>query len=88
MKFVKSIRLKKRKQRRNIHLEYIISKNGIIMKKYCQALVDANETLNGEFYASLPYNYMVRDGKKVWVPTNVEKFCQWGTPEDMADYLF
>ncbi len=63
-------------------------KNGAILKKYCQALVDADETLNGEFYASLPYNYMVKDGKKVWVPTNVDKFCQWGTPEDMADYLF
>lgn len=63
-------------------------KNGAILKKYCQALVDTNETLNGEFYASLPYNCMVKDGKKVWVPTNVDKFCQWGTPEDMADYLF
>ncbi len=63
-------------------------KNGATLKKYCHALVDANETLNGEFYASLPYNYMVRDGKKVWVPTNVDKFCQWGTPEDMTDYLF
>jgi len=33
-------------------------------------------------------SYAVKDGKKVWVPTNVDKFCQWGTPEDMADYLF
>jgi NDP-sugar pyrophosphorylase family protein len=63
-------------------------KNGAILKKYCQALVDADDTLNGEFYASLPYNYMVRDGLKVWVPTNVDKFCQWGTPEDLSDYLF
>ena len=63
-------------------------KTGALLKKYCQALVDANETLNGEFYASLPYNYMVKDGLKVWVPTNVDKFCQWGTPEDMEDYLF
>lgn len=63
-------------------------KNGAILKKYCQALVDAEDMLNGEFYASLPYNYMVKDGCKVWVPTNVDKFCQWGTPEDMSDYLF
>lgn len=63
-------------------------KDGAVLKKYCQALVDANETLNGEYYASLPYNYMVQDGKRVWVPTIVDKFCQWGTPEDMADYLF
>ena len=63
-------------------------KDGAVLKKYCQALVDADETLKGEFYASLPYNYMVRDGCKVWVPLNVEKFCQWGTPEDLEDYLF
>ena len=63
-------------------------KNGATLKKYCQKMVDAGEVLNGEYYASLPYNYMVRDGKKVWVPVNVDKFCQWGTPEDLADYLF
>lgn len=63
-------------------------KNGSTLKKYCKALVDSGDTLNGEFYASLPYNYMVKDGCKVWVPINVDKFCQWGTPEDMADYLF
>lgn len=63
-------------------------KSGAIMKKYFQALVNAGDDLNGEYYASLPYNYMVKDGLKVWVPTNVDKFCQWGTPEDLADYLF
>lgn len=63
-------------------------KTGALMKKYCQRLVDSNEALNGEFYASLPYNFMVKDGLKVWIPTNVEQFCQWGTPEDMRDYLF
>ncbi|MSS64505.1 NTP transferase domain-containing protein [Velocimicrobium porci] len=63
-------------------------KTGKLLKKYCQKLVDSEQTLNGEFYASLPYNFMVKDGLKVWVPTNVEKFCQWGTPEDLKDYLF
>ncbi len=63
-------------------------RSGAIMKKYCQEIVDAEDMLNGEFYASLPYNYMVRDGLKVWAPVNVDKFCQWGTPEDMKEYLF
>lgn len=63
-------------------------KTGALLKKYCQALVDSGETLGGEYYASLPYNFMVKDGLKVWVPTNVEQFCQWGTPEDLAEYLF
>ena len=63
-------------------------KTGKLLKKYCQKLVDSEQTLNGEFYASLPYNFMVKDGLKVWVPTNVEKFCQWGTPEDLKEYVF
>ena len=37
---------------------------------------------------SLPFNYLVRDGLKVWCPSNIEYFCQWGTPEDLEDYLF
>lgn len=63
-------------------------KTGSLLKEYCRRLVDSGQMLNGEFYASLPYNFMVQDGLKVWVPVNVDKFCQWGTPEDMADYLF
>lgn len=63
-------------------------KNGAVLKKYCQQMMDADDKLNGEFYASLPYNYMVKDGKKVWVPVNVEYFCQWGTPEDMAEFNY
>lgn len=63
-------------------------RTGEIMLKYCQKLVDSDENINGEFYASLPYNFMVQDGLKVWIPCNVEWFCQWGTPEDMQEYLF
>lgn len=63
-------------------------KNGEILKTYCQKLVESNHAISGEFYASLPYNFMVKDGMKVWVPTNVEQFCQWGTPEDLKEYLF
>ncbi len=63
-------------------------RTGYLLKKYCRKLVEANDTLNGEFYASLPYNYMVRDGLTVWVPANIEYFCQWGTPEDLADFNF
>lgn len=63
-------------------------KNGAVLKKYCQQMVEADVTLNGEFYASLPYNFMVKDGCKVWVPVNVVYFCQWGTPEDMAEFNY
>lgn len=64
-------------------------KNGSVMEKYCQILTEHDEcAINGEYYASLPYNFMVRDGLKVWVPTNVKYFCQWGTPEDMQEFVY
>lgn len=64
-------------------------RNGATMEKYCRMLTEHEEcAINGEYYASLPYNFMVRDGLKVWVPTNVQYFCQWGTPEDMREFVY
>lgn len=63
-------------------------KSGKLLKEYCQKLVDSGETINGEYYASLPYNFMVQDGLKVWVPTDIKYFCQWGTPEDMREFEY
>lgn len=64
-------------------------KNGAVMEKYCQMLTEHEEcAINGEYYASLPYNFMVKDGLKVWVPTDVPYFCQWGTPEDLREFVY
>ncbi len=64
-------------------------KNGAVMEKYCQILTEHEEcAINREYYASLPYNFMVEDGLKVWVPTDVPYFCQWGTPEDMREFVY
>lgn len=63
-------------------------KSGSLLKKYCKKLVDSKQELNGEYYASMPYNFMVEDGLKVWVPTNIDYFCQWGTPEDLQESLY
>ena len=57
-----------------------------VMKDYAQRLVESGEDINGEYYVSLVYYAMVRDGLDVWCPVNVSKFCQWGTPEDLAEY--
>ena len=76
MKFVKSIPSKKIRQRRNIRRAFTILKE----PEEC--------AINGEYYASLPYNFMVKDGLKVWVPTDVPYFCQWGTPEDMREFVY
>ncbi len=63
-------------------------KTGALMKHYYQQAINIDLSLNGEYYSSLPYNLLVKDSLKVWVPINVKHFCQWGTPEDLKDYLF
>lgn len=63
-------------------------RSGSLLKKYYQKAIDVDLSLNGEFYSSLPYNLMVKDSLKVWAPINVDYFCQWGTPEDLNEYLF
>ena len=63
-------------------------KTGNVLKKFFKLLMDSKDDLNGEYYASLPYNYLVKEGLKVWCPNNITHFCQWGTPEDMQEYEF
>lgn len=62
-------------------------KNKEILIKYSHKLISENNHINNEYYMSLPFNYLVQDGLKVWCPINIEKFCQWGTPEDLNEYL-
>lgn len=64
---------------------YYFSK-GAILKKYFQQLMDEKQDLNGEFYISLVYNLLVRDGLEVLVYDSVPHFCQWGTPKDLKEY--
>lgn len=64
-------------------------KSGRVMEKYCQILTEHEEcAINGEFYASLPYQFMVKDGLKVWIPTDIDYFCQWGAPEDLREFVY
>ncbi len=65
---------------------YYFSK-GSLVKKYFKQLMDEQLDLNGEFYISLVYNLLVRDGLKVLVYEDVPHFCQWGTPKDLEEYL-
>lgn len=59
---------------------------GAHVKKYFTQLMDEKIMLNGEYYISLVYNLMLRDGLDVLVYDKIPHFCQWGTPEDMAEY--
>jgi NDP-sugar pyrophosphorylase family protein len=59
---------------------------GAFVKKYFQQLMDEDINLNGEYYISLVYNLLVKDGLNVLVYDRVPHFCQWGTPSDLEEY--
>ena len=59
-----------------------------LLKDSCTKMIARNDNVGGEFYMSLPFNYMVEAGLDIWCPSNVKKFCQWGTPEDMHEHIF
>ena len=63
-------------------------KSGELLKKYYKKQLETGETLNGEYYSSLTYNHLIKDGLKVGTYNEVEHFCQWGTPEDLSEYLY
>ena len=62
-------------------------KSGDILKRYCKEMTKAKDSIRGEYYMSLPFNYLVKDGLRVWCPEVIEYFCQWGTPEDLEEYF-
>ncbi|MBI5209706.1 MAG: NTP transferase domain-containing protein [Elusimicrobia bacterium] len=61
--------------------------SGAVALTYLQEASDRGLTLGGEYYMSLVYNPMIADGLKVLV-YEIPHFCQWGTPEDLEDYLY
>lgn len=63
-------------------------RSGAIVKKFFQMQIDEDVNLNGEYYVSLVYNLLQREGLKTWIYDRVAHFCQWGTPEDLEEYLY
>ena len=63
-------------------------KKGSYVKKYFQELMDRKMALNGEYYVSMVYELLIEAGLKTIVYDKMPHFCQWGTPEDMQDYLY
>lgn len=61
-------------------------RSGDLLLRYFDQAVALNLQTNGEFYASSPYNLLVRDGLEVLI-YETERFFQWGTPEDLEEYL-
>lgn len=62
-------------------------KSGALLKKYMDLTVAENNHVNGEFYVSVVYNLLVEDGLKVSI-YEIQHMLQWGTPEDVEDYLY
>ncbi|MDG1436744.1 MAG: sugar phosphate nucleotidyltransferase [Rickettsiaceae bacterium] len=63
-------------------------KSGALFKKYAQRQIERKVMLKEEYYASLTYNLLCEDGLKTYVYDKISHFCQWGTPEDLQEYLF
>jgi NDP-sugar pyrophosphorylase family protein len=63
---------------------YYFSSGAMLKRYYCEAISHGLST-GGEYYASMPYNLMVDDGEPVYI-YELEKFLQWGTPEDLEEY--
>jgi dTDP-glucose pyrophosphorylase len=61
-------------------------KKGLYVKKYFNQLIDRDIDVSGEYYVSLVYNLLVEDGLKVSI-YNIQHMLQWGTPEDVEEYV-
>ena len=53
----------------------------------CIELIEAGETVNGEYYVSLLFNSEICQKNRCLVYF-IDHFMQWGTPEDLEDYIF
>jgi NDP-sugar pyrophosphorylase family protein len=53
-----------------------------MMRRYFEELVNLGVRVNNEFYVTMAYNPMIRDGLRVWL-YQTEDFMCFGTPEDV-----
>lgn len=61
-------------------------KNKTLFSTATQKMIDACDSIKGEYYISLVFNYLNDESNKVYCPENVTFFCQWGTPSDLNEY--
>lgn len=55
--------------------------------KYAKQMIGKNISVNGNYFVSLVYNLMIKDGLRV-VPYELEDFVSWGHPENLKEYVF
>lgn len=61
-------------------------KKGSDFVHYAEKMINANFTVNNEFYVSPVYNLAIQDNKFI-MNILVEEFYNLGTPEDLQDFL-
>lgn len=61
-------------------------RTGKELKQYSDELLKSDIHINGEKYTSMVYYLYLRDKKNILVP-NVRRFMQWGTPEDLEEFI-
>ena len=60
-------------------------KSGAILKKYFSKLMDIGQKVKNEYYVSMVYNLLVKDGLNVSI-FEIDHMLQWGTPYDLEVY--
>jgi NDP-sugar pyrophosphorylase family protein len=60
-------------------------KKGSYVKEYFDKLMTRNINLNGEYYVSLIFNLLIKDGLNVSI-YEIQHMLQWGTPRDVEEY--
>lgn len=60
---------------------------GALLIEELKTQIANRENLNGEYYISLTYKNMLRNNQHVGTVL-MEKFYQWGTPEDVRDWEY
>ena len=61
--------------------------SGSTALEYCRKTVELNLAIDGEFYVSLVYKAMLQDKCDIRY-YDIPYFMQWGTPQDLHDYLY
>jgi bifunctional N-acetylglucosamine-1-phosphate-uridyltransferase/glucosamine-1-phosphate-acetyltransferase GlmU-like protein len=60
---------------------------GLLMLNAIHEQIKNKDDLRGEYYISLTYKTLLKNGHKIGTVL-MEKFSQWGTPEDLEDWIY
>ncbi|MDR3362977.1 MAG: NTP transferase domain-containing protein [Desulfovibrio sp.] len=66
---------------------YYFASGALMREAFAETMRRDDLILNGEYYVSLAYVPLLERGKDIRV-FPVERFMQWGTPEDLEEFLF